>query len=433
MMVLARLRDGSWLTFSRARLWASAALIASAAGAVYLLATAHGLTDYLGRPLGTDFSNVYAAGTYVLEGNPAAAFDPRLQYAREVEIFGAGTPFYGWHYPPFFLWIAAALALLPYPAALAVWQGATLILYLLAMRMIVGRGRQFDVTSAPPTQRPAGEHQAEQRHALPWLLPAVAFPAAFVNLGHGHNGFLTAALFGFALVNLDARPLLAGVMFGLLAYKPQFGIMVPLVLVATGRWRSILTASAIVVLLALVTTLAFGMDTWRAFFHFAEYTRATVLETGETGWHKIQGVFSWARMWGASVALAYAIQGALTITLAGAIVWLWRSAAAFELKAAALCLIAVLATPYSLDYDLMVVAPAIAFLAMHGLRRGFAPYEITMLAALWLAPLVTRTVAHVTLVPLATIATLGLVMLLLRGAYGEHANVTGKNGPIVIA
>ena len=88
---------------ARLRLWALAVLVASAGGLVYLVATSDGLNDYQGRPLGTDFSNVYAAGTYVLEGQPAAPFDPRLQHAREKEIFGATTPFYGWHYPPFFL------------------------------------------------------------------------------------------------------------------------------------------------------------------------------------------------------------------------------------------------------------------------------------------------------------------------------------------
>jgi hypothetical protein len=41
-------------------------------------------------------------------------------------IFGAATQFYGWHYPPFFLGLAALLALMPYALALALWQGVTL-------------------------------------------------------------------------------------------------------------------------------------------------------------------------------------------------------------------------------------------------------------------------------------------------------------------
>ena len=117
----------------------------------YLVATSDGLNDTLGRPLGTDFSNVYAAGTLVRDGEPQAPFDPARQYAREQAIFGPATPFYGWHYPPFFLLVAAALATMPYLLALAVWQGASLLLYLLALRMIV--------TNAPEEQ-PAGASNA---------------------------------------------------------------------------------------------------------------------------------------------------------------------------------------------------------------------------------------------------------------------------------
>src|SRR5436190_17800205 len=97
----AALRDGAFLTRARVKLWALAVIAASAAGLVYILLTAHGMVDSQGRPLGTDFSNVYAAGTLVLEGHPEAPFDPALQYAREQAIFGDATPFYGWHYPPF--------------------------------------------------------------------------------------------------------------------------------------------------------------------------------------------------------------------------------------------------------------------------------------------------------------------------------------------
>jgi alpha-1,2-mannosyltransferase len=99
--------------------------------------TATGGVDLQGRPIGTDFSNVYAAGTYVLEGNPVAPFDSVQQYAREQAIFGASTQFYGWHYPPYFLFVAAALAWMPYGLALFVWQAITLGLYLLAIKAII--------------------------------------------------------------------------------------------------------------------------------------------------------------------------------------------------------------------------------------------------------------------------------------------------------
>jgi len=431
------LRGGDWLTLARMRLWALAVLVAAAGGLLYLVATSDGLMDYQDRPLGTDFSNVYAAGTYVLEGRPAAPFDPRLQHAREREIFGEKTPFYGWHYPPFFLWLAAALALMPYQLALVVWQAATLVLYLLSIRTLVasflpsplwgastgprpvGVGVEvvsLDTSAERTTPTPNPSPQGGGEHQSLWLLLALAYPAVFVNLGHGHNGFLTAALIGFALIHLDTRPVLAGILFGLLAYKPQFGIMIPLVLIAAGRWRTVFAAGATVALLTLVATLAFSTETWRAFFTFAEYTRVHVLETGETGWHKIQSVFSWARMWGASVPLAYAVQGAVTIVVAGALVWLWRSSATFALKAAALCLAAILATPYSLDYDLMVLAPAIAFLALDGVARGFSPYEKTALAFLWVVPLFARGLAQATLIPCGVIAMLVMFALVIHRA-----------------
>ena len=131
------LRTGAWLTPERMRLVALALLAAAVIGAGFLIATSDGLNDRFGRPLGTDFSNVYAAGSYVLDGEPAAPFDPARQYAREQAIFGTATPFYGWHYPPFFLGLAALLAPMPYWLALMVWQGVTLILYLLTMRAIL--------------------------------------------------------------------------------------------------------------------------------------------------------------------------------------------------------------------------------------------------------------------------------------------------------
>ena len=412
MAVLDLLRSGAWATRNRLRLWALAVLIASAASVMFVIATAQGVNDSKGRPLGTDFSNVYAAGTYVLEGRPAVPFDAVLQHAREKEIFGPDTPFYGWHYPPFFLLIAALVALMPYAVALALWQGVTFGLYVLAIRAVV--------TSAAPTAGAANvfSPRSGSPPALDplWLLFTVAYPAVLINLGHGHNGFLTTALLAGALVLLDRRPIVAGILFGALAYKPQFGLLIPLVLAASGRWRTFAAAAATVAVLVAATTAAFGVDVWAAFLAESAFTRDVVLEQGNTGWAKIQSVFSWVRMWGGSVPLAYAVQGGVTLALAAAVVWLWRSAAASALKAAALVIASLLATPYSLDYDLMALAPAIAFIAIDGRERGFGRYEKTALVLLWFVPLVARPVAMTTLIPLGVIAMVAVFVLVLRRA-----------------
>jgi glycosyl transferase family 87 len=388
------LRTGAFVTRERARLWAIAVLTASLIGLLYVCVTAHGMVDFKGRPLGTDFSLVYSAGTLVLEGQPAAAFDPDAMFARERTLFGDQTPLYTWIYPPIFLGPAAALALLPYWLALFAWQAATLVGYLAALGALL---RFCGV---------AGDRL--------WLLLAVGFPAVFVNIGHGHNGFLTAALLSGALVLLDRRPLVAGVLFGLIAYKPQFGLVIPLVLIATGRWRTFAAAAATVAALVLAVALAFGPDIWPTFLMASHATRIVVLEAGDTGWHKIQSVFAWARMWGADVPLAYALQGMITVAVAAAVTWLWRTPAAFAQKAAALAIATILASPYSLDYDMMVLAPAIAFLAADGMVRGFLSYEKTALAALWMVPLIARAVAQAALIPIGVIAMLAMFGLIIR-------------------
>ena len=434
---MALLRSGAWLTRERMRLVAGLLLAAALIGAGLLIATSDGRNDRFGRPLGTDFSNIYAAGTYVLDGAPAAPFDPVRQHAREQAIFGNDTPFYGWHYPPFFLGLAALLALMPYGFALALWQGATLVLYLLAMRAILLipslKGEGVSARSAETGGVESRSYEAPPPGQLRWppspasgggidrlwLLLALAFPAAFINFGHGHNGFLTAALVGGGLVMLVERPILAGILFGCLAYKPQFGVLIPLVLAAGGYWRSFAAAAATVAALALAVTLTFGLEVWTAFLASTHLTRTVVLEQGDTGWAKIQSVFSLVRMWGGGVPLAYAAQIVTTLLVAAALAWLWRSRAGFPLKAAALLIGTVLATPYSLDYDLMLLAPAIAFLAADGMRRGFAPWQKTLLAFLWLMPLLARSLAQATLVPLAVPLMLLVFSFLLRRAMND--------------
>ena len=403
---LGLLRSGDWLTRERLRLWPLCVLGASSIGVIYVIVTSDGLIDFQGRPLGSDFSNVYAAGTYVLEGRAAAPFDWPSQFAREQAIFGASTQFYGWHYPPFFLFVAGVLALMPYQLALVVWQAVTLALYLFAVHAILK-------SSPSPAKSQAGDKT--------WILLALAFPAVLVNVGHGHNGFLSAALIGGALAALDQRPVVAGILFGLVSYKPQFGVLIPIALMAGGRWRTFFAATATVAALIIVTTLVFGADVWRAFFASMHLTRVEILEAGGTGWHKIQSVFAWVRMWGGGVPLAYIAQGTVVLAAAGALVWLWRSPAAFPLKAAALAIGAILATPYSLDYDMMVLAPAIAYLAADGMTRGFIAWEKSALALIWFVPLFARALAQYTFIPLGVWTMLAVFVLVLRRARADAA------------
>ena len=391
------LRIGEWLTVARLRAYSLILLGLSVLVFAGWIAVSDGLIDRNGQPIGTDFSNVYAAGTLTWQGRSADAYEPALQHAAEKAMFdGREVPFYGWHYPPFFFAIAFLVAAVPYAWGLAIWLGASFAAYLAAIRAILPRRET--------------------------LLVAAAFPAVFVNVGHGHNGFLTAALLGGALHWLDRRPWLAGVLIGLLAYKPQFGILIPIALMASGRWRTIGAAAATVAALVAISFVLLGSGIWHAFADSMNFTQTVVLEQGGTGWQKIQSIFSAVRAWGASVPVAYAAQATLFTALAATLAWLWHSDAAFELKAAALALGSLLATPYVLDYDLVVLAVAIAFFARHGLRCGFRDFEISLLAAAWIVPLLSRSIAAATFIPLGLLVELAFYALVLRRAALDRAS-----------
>ncbi len=374
------LRDGRWLTWTRIRNYAVILIAAYVIAITVLIVTSSGGVDLAGRPIGTDFSDVWSAGKLALQGAAASAYDPPAQFAVQQATFKRpDIPYYGWLYPPFFLLVAAALARLPYLGALALWQSATVPLYLAATRAILPRRET--------------------------ILLALAFPAVFVDLTHGQNGFFSAALLGAALLVLDKRPLVAGILIGMLAYKPQFGVLIPLVLAASGRWRAFGAAAATVAALAVASSAAFGIGVWRAFFDSMPYTRVVVLEQGGTGFYKFQSVFAAVRLWGGPIWLAYAAQAVGVVSVAASLVALWRGGADFRLKAAALIAGTLLATPYCMDYDLILLAPAAAFFLSWSMERGLRPYEASGLALVFAAPIVTREVDKITHVPLGLAAT----------------------------
>src|SRR3569833_1232408 len=113
-----------------------------------------------------------------------------------------------------------------------------------------------------------------------FYLCAAGFTAVFVNVTHGQNGFLTAALFAAAIASLGVRPWLAGLCFGLAAYKPQLGLLVPFALAAGGHWRSFAAAARTLVVLAIVCTLLFGAQIWPEFLAGTGQSRQVILEQG---------------------------------------------------------------------------------------------------------------------------------------------------------
>jgi hypothetical protein len=190
-----------------------------------------------------------------------------------------------------YLLIVLPLSMLPFIASWVVFETVTLAGYLAVLRRI-----------API---PVGL----------WL--AITFPAVIINFMCGQNGFLTTALIGGGLLLLDRWPLLAGFLFGLMAYKPQFAILIPLALIVARRWRALIATAISTILFAAVSLAVFGAPAWRAFVGGIAFTQKIVLERGlERGginFPTLQSIFGAIRMWGGSVEVAYVFQAVVAI------------------------------------------------------------------------------------------------------------------------
>ncbi|WP_108514150.1 glycosyltransferase family 87 protein [Bradyrhizobium algeriense] len=312
--------------------------------------------DPNGLGIPTDFINVWAAGRLVLDGVPAQAYDWDIQ--KQVEVAKLGQDFVGyfaWHYPPPFLFVASLLAQLPYQLAFIGWVVVSFLPFVVAMRAIVGSNFGY--------------------------LLALAIPMAFINALVGQNGFLTAALIGGTLYLIPIRPVLAGICLGLLTYKPQYGLLFPIMLIAAGHWRVFISAGVTAVVLATASWLAFGIESWLAFFHWMPKFSQAFLTEGKAPWWKLQSIFSMVRYFGGTEPLGWAFQWVLTASVAVVLALMWRSRVPYTLKAAALAAGTLLTTPYLFMYDMMVLAIPIAFMVRVGLKTGFRTYELPALGA----------------------------------------------------
>src|SRR6185503_9690742 len=241
--------SGAWLTRPLMTFVAVAMIVGTVVALGLLLVTATGTLDRFNRPLGTDFSSFWTAGRMALDGHAPLAYDWMSHWEMQKQTHGIDM-FFPWSYPPVFLLIAAAFAALPYVPALIVWQTSSLAAALMAFRAILPQPRA--------------------------LLFAFGFPGVLVCLGLGQTGFLTAALLAGGLLALPRREAFAGVLFGLLAYKPQFGLLIPFVLVAGGYWRAIAAATATVLAAFAATLVVWGWPVWQAFLDSVPLTEKIV-------------------------------------------------------------------------------------------------------------------------------------------------------------
>jgi hypothetical protein len=314
------------------------------------------ITDEQGGGIAIDFVATWAAGHLALAGHAAAAYDlptfRQEQLLAVVKVVGD----YTWAYPPTYFLLAAPLALLGYSSSAVLWIAATFTAYLAAIRTIVPR----------------------------WfaMAAAAASPFALWSAFTGQNGFLTAALIGGVLGLLERRPIVAGILLGLLTLKPQLGVVFPIVLILTGRWRVIAAATVTAAVLAALSYAVFGMEAWRGFFAAICSQSDLVLAKGAVPFTKQQSVHALVRFLGGADSLAWTLHLAVAGMAIAFTAWLWRRPVDYRLKAAAAGAAVLTTTPYLFLYDLPILSVPVVFLMSAGASYGFVPGERTAVAFL---------------------------------------------------
>lgn len=385
------LREMNWLGADRVRGYLRLLALLNVAMVIWLLATAHGGVDANGFLLGSDFISFWTTGRMlVAHGDP---YDAAAHIAAQRAYFASSGGYTAFFYPPSFLPFCWPLGWLWYFPALTAWLAATGALYVAAVRVW-----WRDV----PTR-------------FPLWLPLIAFPAMPIVVTHGQTSWLLAALLGTGVLMVRRQPLLAGLCLGLATVKPQFGLLVPLALLASREWKVTFVAGATALMLAGVSALAFGPELWAEWLTASARAQAAMAD-GAVGFGKMMSPFAALRLLGVPVVAAYIVQGLVAAVLTALVVlfgWTkgWRPGLAALVLAGA-----PLVTPFVLDYDMVLLAFPMLWLVGEGLRKGFLPYEKLVLLLTFAAPAFARPLALNLSVPIMPLVLLAFFAIVWRRA-----------------
>jgi|SRR3954453_15427905 hypothetical protein len=385
------LRDAHWLTADRGIAF-TRVLLVMLIGFVAIIPWAVPTMN-----VGQDFAAFWSAARFALDGRIGDAYG-EPERAALAALFGPGQ-YPAFFYPPpaLFLWLP--FARVPFAMALAIWVAASGAAYATAIRSILKRGS---------------------------IIPAIAFPAVVVCALFGQNSLFSAALLGGAAVTLDRYPVVAGVLIGVLVYKPQLAFLAPLLLLSARRWRAFAAASAMTLLLIAGATVVFGIDSWTAFIGVLPDAGAWNVG-GAPGFDKFASPYAAIRLLGGSINLAWSVQ--LVIAAAAIIALVFMSSRRPDGAAEIALLVATtaLCVPFFGNYDMVIFAVPGAWLISEALAKGWLPYERAVLAALYVAPIIIIP-AGSNGVPLAPIAAVALALSVVRRIRYLPGSVAASSG-----
>ena len=311
--------------------------------------------------LGIDYATYYTTGRMVIDGSIGQIYYMEAHHTVLESLFGSVPYPLEWFYPPTFLLPIVPLSFLPFDVSLVVWLVASFVLAAFAVYFLAGKKKL-----AP--------------------LCLLAFPGTFLNIRWGQNGFLTAALFGFGVYFVETNPMLAGLMFGLLTFKPQMAIFPFIILFFTKKWKALGWSAAFAAVFAVLSGLIFGFQTWVDFFSTALYNSQLLGSTWEaTNWG-IPTLSTSLRCMGLSGWGLTAILLAVAALAVFACVRVWRQTQNFSLRLTALVLCLFLSFPYVSLYDFAILGVPFTLLFFESMKKLKPLFSSIALVILWALP-----------------------------------------------
>lgn len=293
--------------------------------------------------VGRDFLNFWMYGRAAWTDNPGAFYDISRYHDAIRDLLGYSLNGQNWSYPPSVMLLAAPFGQLGYLTALGLWTALTLAIFIAVARREVNDWRV--------------------------LLPVLISPAALMCLISGQSSFLNGALLIAVFAILDRRPLLAGFLIGLLTVKPQLGMLFPLFLIASNRWRVFFAAAMTSVALVAITTAIFGVKVWIDFIAKGLPVQGMVLaDPDRIATPFFPTVFMNLRGLDLPYAVAMSMQAIVSIFVIGVLVWAARTRRDIDrpIMLALFLACTVSASPYLLCYDLVPLTFAAIVLLASG-------------------------------------------------------------------
>lgn len=301
-----------------------------------------------------DFFALWTSAVITHAGDAAVNFDADALHQRQIALGMNPDGYNPFPYPPTFLLLLGPMGALSQKVAFYVFMIPAFAAYLMAMW--AGRWREWW-----------------------WALGAAIAPATGITLISGQTGYLSGALMIGGLRLLPTRPALAGVLFGLLTYKPQLGVLVPVALIAMGSWRAVASATATFAACAVASGCVYGFPLWGLWAHsIAEYA---------TRFHPVVGymptIYANAIMLGAWRSVAWVLQLAVSIPV-GIVVWRAFRHGPYARAAALMVVGTYLATPHAFNYDMPMMTLALVWYFIDR-QQGGGRFDLGEIVALLLA------------------------------------------------